>query len=267
MTGDSDAPPPDEPSPPRSRRAAWVRPLAIGLVAAVVLIGVFAILNPSSSDDSTTAPITATTTTLPAPEPADVYEAILPSLVFVRTESASNFGVGSGVVVNADGQILTAHHVVDGAVTIKVTFADGTESAARIVNADRVHDIALLESDIGPEVIVPAVLGSSDALRIGDEAYPAGNPLGFSGSFTAGVISGLNRSIEREDGAGALDGLIQFDGAVNPGSSGGPLLNANGQVIGIVTALANPTDQAFFIGIGFAIPISTASGAAGGPAQ
>lgn len=266
MTGESGAPPPDEPSPPRSR-SSWMRPLAIGLAAALVAIAVFVVVDPSSSDDSTAAPATATATTLPAPEPADVYDAILPSLVFVSTENATSFGIGSGVIVNKDGQILTANHVVDDAVSIKVTFADGTESAAHIVSADPVHDIAVLESDVGPQVIVPAVLGSSKGLRIGDEAYPAGNPLGFSGTFTAGVISGLNRSITRDDGAGSLDGLIQFDGAVNPGSSGGPLLNAKGQVIGIVTALANPTDQAFFIGIGFAIPINTASGAAGGPAQ
>ena len=123
----------------------------------------------------------------------------------------------------------------------------------------------MLQSDTGPQVIVPAVLGSSKGVRVGDEAFPAGNPLGYSGSLTAGVISGLNRTITREDGAGSLDGLIQFDAAVNPGSSGGPLLNRDGQVIGIVTALANPTNDSSFSGIGFAVPLRAAGGGAGGP--
>jgi S1-C subfamily serine protease len=267
MTGDSSAPPPDEDRRRPSRRSS-IRSLAVGILAALVVVGGFLVLRPSGSDDSATnATPTTTTTTAPAFEGADVYAAILPSLVMVSTESATSIGIGSGVIVNAEGQILTAHHVVDGATSIMVTFSDGTESPAHIVSADPANDIAVLASDIPPQVIVPAVLGSSSGLRIGDEAYPAGNPLGFAGTFTAGVISGLNRTIQFEDGSGSLEGLIQFDGAVNPGSSGGPLVNRLGQVIGIVTALANPTDQTFFIGIGFAIPISTASGAAGGPAQ
>ena len=102
-------------------------------------------------------------------------------------------------------------------------------------------------------------------MRVGDEAFPVGNPFGFLSSITAGVVSGLNRTISRQDGSGELSGLIQFDAAVNPGSSGGPLVDRDGQVVGIVTALANPTDRNTFIGLGFAIPIATASSAAGGP--
>jgi S1-C subfamily serine protease len=109
-----------------------------------------------------------------------------------------------------------------------------------------------------PSVIVPAVLGGG--VRVGDDTYSVGNPLGLADSLTAGVVSGLDRSIGREDGDGQLTGLIQFDAAVNPGSSGGPLLNRQGQVVGIVTALANPTGQRFFVGIGFAVPIATAGG-------
>lgn len=267
MTGEPGAPPPDEPSPPRPRRSRWVRPLAIGLAGALIGIAAFVIVDPSGSNDSAAEPSASTattTTTEPPAHSAEVYKTILPSLVFVSTETPNGTGIGSGVVVNTDGNIMTAYHVVDDAISIKVTFADGTESAARILNADPAHDIAVLESDTGPKVIVPAVLGG--AAQVGDEAFPAGNPLGFNGSITAGVISGLNRNIESADGP-TLEGLIQFDAAVNPGSSGGPLLNRNGHVIGIVTALANPTDQAFFVGIGFAVPISTASGAAGGPPQ
>jgi S1-C subfamily serine protease len=102
-------------------------------------------------------------------------------------------------------------------------------------------------------------------MRVGDEAYVVGNPLGLFGSMSAGVISGFERSFKLEDSEQRLEGLIQFDAAANPGNSGGPLLNRYGQVVGIVTALANPTEQDVFIGIGFAVPITTAGGAAGLP--
>jgi S1-C subfamily serine protease len=171
------------------------------------------------------------------------------------------------VVVSADGAILTAHHVVAGASAIGVVFYDGTEAAARVVVAEPENDIAVLSADGGPEVIVPAVLGNAGSLRVGDEAYAVGNLLGLVGSMSAGVISGFDRSAPRVGTSGSLDGLIQFDTAVNPGSSGGPLLNREGQVVGIVTALANPADLDYFAGIGFAVPISVASSAAGGPPQ
>jgi S1-C subfamily serine protease len=211
------------------------------------------------------------TTTIPPAFSAEVYETILPSLVFIRTALAGDGtgrqGVGSGVIVSAEGAILTAHHVVAGASVIDVVFYDGTETGARVVAAEPENDIAVLQADGGPEVTVPAVLGSAGGLRVGDEAYAVGNPLGLAGSMTAGVISGFDRSAPRADAGGSLDGLIQFDTAVNPGSSGGPLLNRHGQVVGIVTALANPADLDYFVGIGFAVPISVASSAAGGPPQ
>lgn len=194
-----------------------------------------------------------------------VYGAIAPSIVVIRTERPGTDGLGSGVIVADDGTILTAQHVIAGARSIRVGFADGTESAAELVNEDKSIDIAVLVPERLPEVVVPAVLGGGG--RIGDEAYAVGHPLGFAGSMTAGVISGLDRTIPRRDGAGDLEGLIQFDAAVNPGSSGGPLLNRGGQVIGIVTALANPSKDGLFIGIAFAVPIGAAGGAAGAPAK
>lgn len=214
---------------------------------------------------------------------AVAYRRVLPSLVVIQTEKSGHSenggrsqgseageektsGVGTGVVINADGAILTAHHVVDGALAIRVSFADGTEATARIISAEPENDIAVLMADRSPEVIVPAVMGSTGSLRVGDEAFAVGHPLGLAGSMSAGVISGLDRSIPVPGGR-TLEGLIQFDAAVNPGNSGGPLLNRNGQVIGIVTALANPSEQGFFVGIGFAVPIGSASGAAGGPPQ
>ena len=208
------------------------------------------------------APTTASTSTTLAPAvAAKVFRTIQPSLVLIQSQGAGAeepSSLGSGVIVNKQGQILTAHHVVDGAATVEVTFADGTQSAARVVSSAPEKDIAVLQTEQLPSVTVPAVLGGG--VQVGDDTYSLGNPLGLASSMTAGVVSGLDRSIGREDGDGELEGLIQFDAAVNPGSSGGPLLNRQGQVVGIVTALANPTGQRFFVGIGFAVPISSAGG-------
>ncbi len=198
----------------------------------------------------------------------EVYNTIVPSLVVIRSErtgtTGDGSGLGSGVIINQQGAILTAFHVVDKATTLRVTFADGTESPATMQSSDPKNDIAVLTATRGPEVIVPAVLGGVG--RVGDETFAVGHPLGLVGSLSAGVISGLDRSIPRANGE-PLTGLIQFDAAVNPGNSGGPLLNRNGQVIGIVTALADPSKNGYFIGIGFAVPITTAGGAAGAPPQ
>ena len=197
---------------------------------------------------------------------ATVYQQILPSLVRIEAKRPSpkgdGVGLGAGVIVNRAGTILTALHVVDGADSVRVSFVDGTSSTASIVSTDPANDIAVLQPERGPEVIVPAVLGGGG--RVGEEAYAVGHPLGYVDSLTSGVISGLDRSAEGEDGT-RLQGLIQFDTAVNPGNSGGPLLNRAGQVIGIVTALANPSRDGYFIGIGFAVPIGTAGGAASAP--
>jgi S1-C subfamily serine protease len=227
-----------------------------------------------------------------------VYQSILPSLVVIQTDrrpatsvnpgasgiastgtpnasgpndssdadasDKADTGLGTGVIINSAGDILTAQHVIAGATTIEVSFADGTRSTAVVSSQEPDKDIAVLRADRGPEVIVPAVMGGG--VRVGDETYAVGHPLGLTASLSAGVVSGVNRSIPLPTGI-ELDGLIQFDAAVNPGNSGGPLLNRDGHVIGIVTALANPSDQAYFIGIGFAVPIETAGGAAGAPPQ
>jgi S1-C subfamily serine protease len=199
------------------------------------------------------------------PASATVYKQILPSLVEIEANrpasKARDERLGAGVIVNRAGTILTALHVVDGAGRVLVSFADGTRSPASIAGTDPANDIAVLQPARRPEVVVPAVLGGGG--QVGDEAYAAGHPLGYVGSLSAGVISGLDRSIE--EGGRRLQGLIQFDTAVNPGNSGGPLLNRAGQVIGIVTALANPSRDGYFIGIGFAVPIGTAGGAADAP--
>jgi S1-C subfamily serine protease len=225
---------------------------------------------PSQNEIDENVRLVMASVTPPPPYSTMVYQVILPSLVFIQTERADaeedeRVGVGTGVVVNANGDILTSLHVVADASAIEITFADGTEATAQIISAEPENDIAVLRPSQPPELLVPAVLGNSGAMRVGDEAFAVGNPMGLAASMSAGVISGFNRSIPIEDSEQRLEGLIQFDTAVNPGNSGGPLLNRQGQVVGIVTALANPSDQNFFIGIGFAVPIGTAVGAAGGP--
>jgi putative serine protease PepD len=249
-------------------RRGWLRPVAYALLGATVAVAIYAVFDASSSDRGrAAAPTTASTSTTLAPEiAAKVYRTIQPSLVLVRADVGGEgdgglSSLGSGVIVNKQGEIMTANHVVDGATSVEVMFADGTRAAARVVSSTPGKDIAVLQPDQLPSVVVPAVLGGG--VQVGDDAYSLGNPLGLADSMTAGVVSGLDRSIGREDGSGELDGLIQFDAAVNPGSSGGPLLNRQGQVVGIVTALANPTGQRFFVGIGFAVPIASAGGGGG----
>ncbi len=205
------------------------------------------------------------------PDATKAYRQISPSLVTVTTTERPVAGVsgfdralGTGVVINAQGAVLTALHVVEGGTAIRLRFADGTRASARVASSDPGSDIAVLVPDQLPQVVVPAVMGG--APQIGADVFAVGNPLGLEDSLSAGVVSQTGRRIRSENGR-TLKGLIQFDAAVNPGNSGGPLLDRDGQVVGIVTALANPSRQPYFVGIGFAVPIQTAGGVAGGPQQ
>ncbi len=197
------------------------------------------------------------------PDAVAAYATLAPSLVTI-VSSGSDERLGSGVIVNADGSVLTADHVVDKATSVRVTFADGTTSSARVAGADKATDTATLSVSDLPEVVVPATLGGG--ARVGATVYALGNPLGLRSSFTAGVVSALGRTV-KVDPTRSLKDLIQFDAAVNPGNSGGPLVNSAGEVIGIVTGLANPSGQAFFVGIGFAVPIASAGGGGSIPPQ
>ena len=209
---------------------------------------------------------------------AKAYEAILPSLVRVvglmtdddsgdaqPEKKAMERSLGSGVVIIANGTILTNLHVVFGAKKIRVRFFNGHESEASMVGAMPENDLAVLKAHSLPDDLEPAVMRSTSDLRPGDHVVAVGYPFGIGPSVSYGVVSGLKREFRAPDGEKTLTNLIQFDAAANPGNSGGPLVTMDGQVVGIVTAILNPNEQRTFIGIGFAVPIENAASAAGLP--
>ena len=167
------------------------------------------------------------------------------------------------MVIVDTGVILTNLHVVNGSKAIKVVFHDGTESDAVVTGVQPEHDLAVLQAKTIPDDLEAATLRSTQGLRPGEPVIAVGFPFGFGPSVSTGVISGLGREYQNADGKRILSNLIQFDAAVNPGNSGGPLITMEGEVIGIVTGLLNPTEHRVFIGIGFAVPIENAAGAVG----
>ena len=207
---------------------------------------------------------------------ARAFEAILPSVVRVvglmddadrgddKTEKrALERSLGSGVVIIDNGTVLTSLHVVAGARKIRVRFADGHESDAVLVGAQPENDLAVLKVLSLPDDLEAATMRSTGDLRPGDHVIAVGHPFGIGPSVSYGVVSGLRREFRSPGGEKTLTNLIQFDAAANPGNSGGPLVTMDGEVVGIVTAILNPTQQRTFIGIGFAVPIENAASAVG----
>lgn len=280
--------PQPEPRAPPSRLKALQRRLArfyarfrpAFLVGIVILISIASILvydivkpppQRLTQRDINAAVERALESARPKPSFASqVYEIIRPSIVLVRAVTPQADGktegaFGTGVVVTDTGVVLTSLHIVAGATQVQVVFANGTESEALVIVAQPENDLAVLRPLLIPDDLVPATLAGSAGLQVGDEVVAVGHPFGVSNSLSAGVVSGLGRNYRSPKTGETLMNLIQFDAAVNPGNSGGPLLNRDGEVVGIVTALLNPTEQEVFIGIGFAVPIETAAGAAGAP--
>jgi putative serine protease PepD len=237
------------------------RAAAVGAITVVALALTAAVFYRWGTARSAPRPPRAAPSPSPTrpPTTAEIYTAVAASVVSIRAGTAG----GTGIVANANGMVLTALHVVKGADAIRLTFADGTTSAATVAAADPRIDIAALAPATLPSVVVPAVLGSSTRLAVGDPVIAIGDQLSLTRSTTTGVVSGLDRSATGTDGS-SLRGLIQFDAAVNPGSSGGPLVNGKGETIGIVVALANPTNAGTFVGVGFAVPIGAAVAGGGG---
>ena len=276
-------------------------PFVLGMAAALSAVALYGLFVPGpralTQQDVASGISRALASMTPAPPLSlRAYKAVQPSLVLIVTQvatsspspasgaspsgspapasgatplagglGAADGELGSGVVVDTSGDILTCLHVVANAISIQVTFADGTKSPAQIQTTQPQNDIAVLKASQPPAKLQPAVLGSPRSVQVGSDAFVLGNPFGLYGSLSSGVVSGMNRSFQLPDNGPLLQGLIQIDAAVNPGSSGGALVNADGQVIGIVDGLVNPTNQKVFIGIGFAVPIDVAGGAAGLP--
>jgi S1-C subfamily serine protease len=204
------------------------------------------------------------------------YEQILPSVVRVRSfvtpldkkgkpMEEVQHGVGTGVVIVDKGIILTNLHVVQGGQRLEVTFSDGLTSTAHITGVQANDDLAVLQAHKIPDDLTAAALASTADLLPGDHVAAVGFPFGIGPSVSAGVVSGLKREFKSPESGESLQNLIQFDAAANPGNSGGPLVNANGEVVGIVTGILNPSKQRTFIGIGFAVPIENAASAVGMP--
>ena len=250
--------------------------LAAGALFALVLVYVHGSNQPiprvlTQKDIDSAVLRTLETKPLPS-RAAQAYELVKGAVVRVRglgepheADKDDERSVGTGVVILDNGTILTNLHVVAGAKRLNVVFSDGLEADATVVGVRPEHDLAVIKATTVPDDLTPATLRSTADLRLGDEVVAVGFPFGIGPSVSSGVISGLRREYHSPEGKRLLTNLIQFDAAANPGSSGGPLLTTDGEVVGIVTGILNPGKQAVFIGIGFAVPIENAATAAGLP--
>jgi S1-C subfamily serine protease len=246
-----------------------------GLVALAIVLTQWT--NVAGSRDLTQQDIDAAVTrsldSVPLPSHATrAYEAVHGSIVRVRSfvddpksGEETVAGTGTGVVILDKGVILTNIHVVANAKRISLTFADGLESDAEVTGTRPEDDLAVLQATTVPDDLQAATLQSTSGLAPGDHVTVVGFPFGVGPSVSAGVVSGLRRDFRSPEGKRLLTNLIQFDAAANPGNSGGPLVNASGEVVGIVTGILNPTEQRVFVGIGFAVPIENAALAVGVP--
>jgi len=275
----SAAPKPPVAKPQPKKRFAWRRALVPGFIAlALILAGALWLSQPPAVTQAQVAALVhkAIEDIPPRLTATDAFEKILPSVVAVRATAddgeegtkgmetgKQDIQRGTGVVIVESGIILTNLHVVNGMRRIHVTFSDGTDAEAEVIGQRAEQDLAVLQAKTLPDDIMPATMRSTAGLRPGDEVVAVGFPFGIGPSASAGVISGLKRDYISPEGKRMLSNLIQFDAAVNPGNSGGPLVTLDGEVVGIVTGLLNPTEQRVFIGIGFAVPIENAASAIG----
>jgi serine protease DegQ len=295
----NDASPPAAavPAPARPRRRRWPQAMlaTLALLAALAALWQFGpkLPKPLTQRDIDRAVLhTLTKTPLPAPA-AKAFAAVRGSVVRVigysrpeakagdgkadgkgsksktfvgpEYEEPDERGVGTGVVIVDNGTILTNLHVVYGARRVKVIFDDGLESDADVVGLQPENDLAVLKARKIPDDLIAATMRSTADLQPGDRVTAVGFPFGIGPSVSHGVVSGLKREFRSPEGKRILTNLIQFDAAANPGNSGGPLVTDDGEVVGIVTAIYNPTAERFFVGIGFAVPIENAAQAAGMP--
>jgi S1-C subfamily serine protease len=253
-------------------RVMWV---ALLLLGALLLVSVWQsghlAPKPLTQKDIDAAVLrTLSTKNIPSAA-ARAAEKIRPAVVRVVSYVKNKKGeqvehsVGTGVVITDKGVILTNLHVVQTAQTVRLVFADGSESGATVAGVRPEQDLAVLQAHTIPDDLHAATLRSTHDLVPGDEVVAVGFPFGIGPSTSSGVVSGLGRSFRSPEGENDIQNLIQFDAAANPGNSGGPLVTMDGEVVGIVTGILNPTSHRTFVGIGFAVPIESAASAAGLP--
>jgi len=273
----------------RHERRLWAAAVLLLLAAGLALNLPRAPRIPTLTIEQIDAAIRQSIDDKPLPSPVTrAYETVLPSVVRIvglmtegddgsdeeedskkadpkKLHGPVERGVGTGVVIIDNGTILTSLHVVNGAKRIKVTFMDGTESDAVVINTQPQNDLAVLRAKTIPDDLEAATMRSTGDLATGDQVMAVGFPFGIGPSASSGIVSGLKREFRSPEGQQTLTNLIQFDAAANPGNSGGPLVTMDGEVVGIVTAILNPSRQRTFIGIGFAVPIENAASAVGMP--
>ena len=278
-------------------------PAILSAVAVLAILGAWKLVNPTPAqwsqwDIDNAVKYTLSRTDPPPAETAVAAAVVGPSVVRVegflsperaaeqaKAERAANKGkqvpepattaeadkdkpdaTGSGVVIDDKGSILTNLHVIRSTDRWVVTYWDGTKAEARLVNVQPENDLAVIRTKSVPDDLKPATLASTAGLNPGDTVVAVGFPFGIGPSVSSGVIAGLKREFvdpSRKDRAGSLTNLIQFDAAANPGNSGGPLVNRDGEVVGIVTAIMNPSGHSVFAGVAFAVPIENAARAVG----
>ena len=253
-----------------SPRTLWA---GMALLAALLAASVWQQTGPRAlTQKDIDAAVLRTLTTQNIPSAASrAAEKVRPAVVRVMSYGKDKKGeeveqgVGTGVVIVDKGIILTNLHVVQGAQTVKLVFADGSESGATVTGVQAHNDLAVLQAHTIPDDLIAATMRSTGDLVPGDHVVAVGFPFGIGPSVSHGVISGFGRAFKSPEGEQEISNLIQFDAAANPGNSGGPLITMDGEVVGIVTGILNPTSHRTFVGIGFAVPIESAASAAGLP--
>ncbi|MFI5838461.1 S1C family serine protease [Catenuloplanes sp. NPDC051500] len=258
---------------PRRRRHALVAAAFALAIAAGTTGGVIG--NTLGNDGPAATTAASATTAVPAStitSLSGVVEAVAPSIVTINIQNGQSAALGSGVILSADGLVLTNNHVIADGGTVTVDLADGRTVSATVVGADAAHDLAVLQLK-NVSGLTAATLGDSDALTAGQTVLAFGSPLGLEGTVTSGIVSALHRETTENTGeqqpqspfdrvqdqqGNTLTDLIQTDAAINSGNSGGALVDTAGRVIGINVAIATTGDSTGNIGVGFAIPVNTA---------